>query len=126
MRRIRSKDTGPERTVRSILHRMGYRFRLHRTDLPGSPDLVLPGRRAVIFVHGCYWHRHRACRRGQSTPSENTDFWQAKFDKNQARDVRVEKELADLGWKVVVVWECEIKPRNIEALKTRLQKELSQ
>ena len=121
MGRIRGKDTLPERTVRSLLHRMGFRFRLHRSDLPGSPDVVLPRFRAVVFIHGCYWHRHADCRRGQSTPSVNTEFWEAKFRKNRERDERTVRELTALGWKVIIVWECETRRTKLPALETRLR-----
>jgi len=124
MRKIRGKDTLPERTVRSLLHRMGYRFRLHREDLPGTPDMVLPKYRAVVFIHGCYWHRHEACRRGQSTPSDNRVFWTDKFQKNVDRDRRTEEALSTLGWRVIVVWECEIRRTGLDALAARLRREL--
>lgn len=109
MRRIRSKDTKPERAVRSMLHRMGYRFRLHRKDLPGTPDIVLPKYRTVIFVHGCYWHRHRdkSCRAGKYMPKTNTEFYKAKFKGNVQRDRRNRKTLQRQGWKVIVIWQCE-------------------
>ena len=110
MSRIRGKDTTPERLVRSALHRMGYRFRLHRKDLPGKPDIVLPKHRVVIFVHGCFWHRHPRCRYA-TTPKTNRTFWNAKFKANIERDRRVRRELRKLGWKVVVVWECQCKDR---------------
>jgi DNA mismatch endonuclease (patch repair protein) len=121
MSRIRGRDTGPEITVRRLLHAEGYRFRLHRRDLPGRPDIVLPGRRTVIFVHGCFWHRHRGCRLA-TVPSTRTEFWLSKFHSNVERDLNVQKELADLGWKVVIVWECELK--NKTALLIRLRREL--
>lgn len=106
MSRIGSKDTAPERCVRSLLHSAGFRFRLHRTDLPGRPDLVLPGRRVAILVNGCFWHRHRGCPHA-STPKTRRAFWQHKFRDNVARDRRVTRMLRDLGWTVLVVWECE-------------------
>ena len=106
MGRIRSKNTKPERVVRSLLHRMGYRFRLHRQDLPGTPDIVLPRYRAAILVHGCYWHRHAGCKYAY-TPKSRADFWQKKFDENVARDRRDRCALKHLGWRVLVVWECE-------------------
>lgn len=108
MRAVRGRDTAPEMRVRSLAHRMGYRFRLHRRDLPGSPDLVFPRRRIVIFVHGCFWHRHPGCRR-TTVPKSRTGFWKAKFDRNVARDAANEQALRDAGWKVVVIWECETK-----------------
>ena len=106
MSRIRNSDTTPERLVRSLLHRMGYRFRLHRKDLPGKPDIVLPRHQTVVLVHGCYWHRHVDCPLAYS-PKSNTDFWQAKFRENVSRDVRQSQELTELGWRVITVWECE-------------------
>ena len=107
MSRIKSKDTTPERIVRSFLHRNGFRFRLHVKDLPGKPDIVLPKYKTVIEVRGCYWHRHEGCK-DAATPSSNTDFWQKKFSENIARDKRTEQELKALGWNVIVVWECEV------------------
>ena len=108
MSHIRSRDTGPERTVRSMLHRMGYRFRLHRKDLPGKPDIVLPRYRAVVLVHGCFWHRHPGCRFAY-VPKSRKAFWQEKFADNVRRDRSVRKQLATLGWRVEVVWECELR-----------------
>jgi DNA mismatch endonuclease (patch repair protein) len=110
MRKVRGKDTTPEMKVRSALHRAGYRFRLHRRDLPGRPDIVLPGRRAVVFVHGCFWHRHPGCR-AASSPSTRREFWQDKFERNVDRDRRNVEALAADGWSVHVVWECETKGR---------------
>ena len=106
MSRIKSRDTRPERIVRSVLHRMGKRFRLHRNDLPGSPDIVLPRYDTVIFVHGCFWHRHSRCKNA-STPKTRVKFWKKKFSDNVRRDRRVRRQLEELGWRVVVVWECE-------------------
>jgi DNA mismatch endonuclease (patch repair protein) len=105
MSRIRSRDTRPELIVRSLVHQMGYRFRLHRRDLPGTPDLVLPSHRKVIFVHGCFWHLHR-CRYGQVFPRKNAEFWSAKRMANVERDRRNVRQLRRLGWRVLVVWEC--------------------
>lgn len=107
MSRIRSRDTGPEIAVRSVLHRLGYRFRLHRKDLPGSPDIVLPGRGTAVFVHGCFWHGH-SCKRDKM-PKSRTDYWADKIEKNRRRDARQRRRLRALGWRVVVVWECELK-----------------
>lgn len=118
MARVKGKDTGPEQAVRSLLHALGYRFRLHRRDLPGSPDIVFPGRKAVILVHGCFWHGH-ACKRGSRTPKANADYWISKIGRNTARDARTRAELEALGWRVLVVWECEIKDR--VALADKLQ-----
>jgi DNA mismatch endonuclease (patch repair protein) len=105
MSRIRGSDTGPEKIVRSALHRMGLRFRLHRKDLPGRPDIVLPALHTVVFVHGCYWHRHPGCRFAYS-PKTRVEFWQAKFQDNVERDSRQQAELEAAGWRVVIVWEC--------------------
>lgn len=107
MGRIKGRDTAPEVQVRSILHRAGYRFRLHRKDLPGKPDIVLPRHKTAIFVHGCFWHRHKGCS-NCSTPKSNVEFWEAKFSGNVERDRRNVKKLQNSGWRVVVVWECEL------------------
>ncbi len=108
MSRIRSKDTKPELIVRSLLHRMGYRFRLHRKDLPGKPDIVLPKYKTVIFVHGCFWHRHKGCK-GRTTPSTNKEYWDKKFLRNIEKDKANRRDLKKAGWKVIVIWECESK-----------------
>jgi len=108
MARVRGKDTGPEVRVRRIAHGFGLRFRLHRKDLPGKPDLVFPKHSLAVFVHGCFWHRHPGCRRA-STPTTRPEFWQAKFDGNVARDRRQQEALETLGWKVLILWECELK-----------------
>lgn len=121
MSRIRGKDTNPERLVRSLLHRMGYRFRLHRQDLPGRPDIVLPGRRTVVLVHGCYWHRHCGCRLAY-TPKTNRTFWLSKFRENVSRDERQYEQLRALGWHIITVWECETK--SPAALAQRLRSEV--
>lgn len=105
MSRVRGKDTKPEMVVRRLAHRLGYRFRLHRRGLPGSPDLVFPGRKKVIFVHGCYWHRHD-CKKA-TTPKTNVEFWQKKFDDNVNRDNNNVSDLTELGWETMVVWQCE-------------------
>jgi DNA mismatch endonuclease (patch repair protein) len=108
MRRVKGKDTTPERAVRSLLHRMGYRFRLHRKDLPGHPDIALPGRKFVVFVHGCFWHGHD-CARGARQPKANADYWTAKIARNRTRDEKNLAALAASGWRAKVVWECELK-----------------
>lgn len=105
MAAVRQKNTKPEIVLRRLLHRAGFRFRLHRRDLPGRPDLVLPKHRAAVFVHGCFWHRHPRCRRA-STPKTRPEFWEAKFVANVARDLRAIKALEAGGWRVFVVWEC--------------------
>lgn len=106
MSRIRSGDTLPEKRVRSTLHRLGYRFRLRQKHLPGKPDIVLPKLRTVIFVHGCFWHRHEGCYK-TTTPKTNGEFWQKKFQRNTERDKENMEELISQGWQVLVVWECE-------------------
>ena len=110
MSRIRGRDTQPELIVRRLVHGMGYRYRLYRRDLPGRPDLVFPGRRKVILVHGCFWHQHD-CSRGRR-PSSNRTFWDAKLDRNVARDRENIGALEGLGWSVFVVWECETRDRD--------------
>lgn len=107
MSRIRGRDTTPERRVRSLIHRRGLRFTLVRKGLPGSPDIVLPRRGAVVFVHGCFWHRHPCCRNAK-LPSTRPEFWSAKLDGNVERDHRNVRLLEEMGWKVVIVWECEL------------------
>jgi DNA mismatch endonuclease, patch repair protein len=107
MRRIRSEDTAPEKFLRHFLHRQGYRFRLHRKDLPGRPDLVFPSRKKVIFVHGCFWHQHRECREGR-VPESRREYWGSKLLRNRQRDAIVLVELAKGGWQTFVVWECEL------------------
>lgn len=107
MSRIRGSNTKPELVVRSLLHRMGYRFRLHRKDLPGTPDVVMPGRGTVVFVHGCFWHGH-TCKRTKM-PKSRVDYWRKKIEDNRRRDVHKRRKLRALGWNVVVVWECELK-----------------
>lgn len=115
MSRVKGKDTRPELAVRRIAHKLGLRFRLHRRDLPGSPDLVFPKYRLAVFVHGCFWHRHAGCRRA-SNPATRADFWQKKFDSNVTRDRRQEDALAALGWNVLTIWECEVKsPESVAA-----------
>ena len=108
MSRIRGRDTRPEMIVRRIAHGLGFRFRLHRKDLPGRPDIVFPRHQAVIVVHGCFWHRHPGCKRA-SSPKTRVRYWQNKFEDNVVRDKRNETALRDLGWKVMVIWECETK-----------------
>ena len=106
MARIGQRDTQPELTVRRSLHRLGYRFRLHRRDLPGTPDITLPRYRLAVLVHGCFWHRHPRCRFAY-TPKTRVEFWSRKFDQNVARDKTVNRKLRALGWTVLTVWECE-------------------
>ena len=117
MRRVKGRDTAPELKVRKALTRLGARYRLHRKDLPGNPDIVMPGRRLALFVHGCFWHGHD-CARGARVPKQNRDYWVAKIGRNVARDVESRAALADLGWRVETIWECELK--DTAALGTRL------
>jgi DNA mismatch endonuclease (patch repair protein) len=120
MRRIKSRDTAPELIVRRLLHRRGYRFRLHRIDLPGKPDIVLPGRNAIILVHGCFWHQH-TCRLGR-TPKGNQAYWVPKLARNSKRDSIVTRRLRALGWRVMTIWECQVtKP----SLPARIERFLS-
>ena len=116
MSAIKSKNTKPEIAVRKLLHSMGYRFRLHRKDLPGSPDIVLPKYKTVIFVHGCFWHRHENCKYA-STPKTRQEFWEAKFRENINRDKLNQENLSSKGWKIIVVWECEIKDKDFDLNK---------
>lgn len=112
MSRIRRQDTQPELVVRRALHRLGYRFRLHRRDLPGTPDVVLPKLRVVIFVNGCFWHRHIDCRLA-ATPTSNSAFWLDKFERNVARDKAAIEALSSLNWRTLTVWECETRDPNL-------------
>ena len=111
MARVRSSDTGPELKVRGLAHSMGLRFRLNRRDLPGTPDLVFPKHRLALFVHGCFWHRHSGCSRA-TIPKSHTEFWTKKLAANVARDRRDVRALEELGWRVLVIWECELKDVN--------------
>ncbi|HEV2517822.1 MAG TPA: very short patch repair endonuclease [Devosia sp.] len=106
MGKVRGKNSGPELSVRRLLHRLGFRYRLHRRDLPGTPDIVFPSRRRAIFVHGCFWHRHEQCKKA-SLPKSNVPFWTEKFEVNVQRDRRNVAELRALGWAVLIVWQCE-------------------
>ena len=119
MRLIRSKDTRPELTVRSFIYRMGYRYRLHSQHLPGRPDLVFTSRRKVIFVHGCFWHLHRACPNSRP-PKSKLDYWGPKLEGNAARDKLVQKQLRQLGWKSLVVWECDL--HDLDRLRRRVSR----
>jgi len=122
MSRIRGRNTRPEIIVRSVLHALGYRFRLHVANLVGRPDIVLPKHRTVVFVHGCFWHRHARCPQAYF-PKSRTSFWKEKFRRNVERDARVRRLLRSLGWRIVVIWECETTSR--DALASRLKKLLA-
>ncbi|GGZ72007.1 very short patch repair endonuclease [Lysobacter xinjiangensis] len=119
MRAVKGKHTKPELLVRSAAHRCGLRFRIHKRDLPGSPDVVFPRHKVALFVHGCYWHRHPGCRKA-TTPATNVEFWAEKFRANVARDSRNRDALTALGWRVVEVWECEVP--TMEAAKALMLK----
>ena len=118
MSKIRSKNTKPEIFVRSLLHRKGYRFRLHGKDLPGKPDIILPKYKAVIFVHGCFWHRHDGCKYSYN-PKTRIKFWENKFAENVRRDMFVQRKLVEQGWNVLVIWECELE--NLAMLEEKLE-----
>ena len=120
MQAVKSKNTKLELKIRSLLHRAGYRYRLHRGDLPGRPDIVFVSRRKVVFVHGCFWHGHNCKGEGMRLPKSNLSYWKPKLEKNKERDVRNRRKLTRMGWRVFVVWECQTKPKKIEKLKTRL------
>ena len=117
MSAIKSKNTKPEIKVRKILHSMGYRFRLHSKDLPGSPDIVLPKYKTVIFVHGCFWHRHENCKYA-SNPKTRKEFWENKFKANIKRDLEIQEKIKNIEWRSVVIWECETK--DVENLKAKI------
>lgn len=122
MGRIRSKGSTPEMIVRRAAHALGYRFRLHRRDLPGTPDLVFPSRRKVVFVHGCWWHQHPGCKKATGSKTQ-TSFWAAKFARNVARDRCAEAALRNGGWDVLTVWECET--RDLDAVSAKLDRYLT-
>ena len=122
MRRVRSTDTTPERKVRSLLHGLGFRFRLHRNDLPGKPDITPPKRRSAVFVHRCFWHRHQNCPHA-TTPSSRQEYWLPKFNRTIERDRRNQEKLRQQGWNVIVVWECETK--NLAMLARQLEKRIN-
>lgn len=122
MAQIKGKDTKPEVLIRSILHCAGYRFRNNVKELPGKPDIVLPKYKTVIFVHGCFWHRHKGCK-DATTPKTNEDFWKKKFERNLSNDRKHTRELKKLGWNVVTVWSCELK--NPEKVLRKLEKILT-
>lgn len=118
MSRVRGKDTKPELRVRSLVHRMGYRYRLHDKKLPGHPDMVFRSRKKAIFVHGCFWHRHPGCKLTR-LPKSRLDFWKPKLEGNRERDIRNQEKLSLLGWDYLVIWECEMK--DLEELRGRIK-----
>ena len=120
MTAIRAENTKPELRFRKLLHRLGYRYRVHVASLPGTPDIVFPRRRKVIFIHGCFWHRHR-CKAGRSTPATRRSFWLKKLNENVSRDHRTLRELRRLGWSPFVAWECQLRPARLESLLHRVE-----
>lgn len=118
MRSIKGRDTGPEMLVRRTVHGMGYRYRLHRKELPGKPDLVFPSRKKAIFVHGCFWHGHD-CKRGARTPKSNRTYWETKISRNRERDEQARKALQQDGWLVLIIWECEMKDQQFLSRRLR-------
>ena len=120
MSRIRGKNTAPEKIVRSLLHRLGYRFRLHVKTLPGKPDIVLPKYKTVIFVHGCFWHRHKGCK-NCTTPTNRQEFWLTKLNGNAVRDKLHQRALRKLGWRVIAIWECETNAKSMSILARKLK-----
>jgi len=119
MAAIRDRNTKPEKAIRSLIHNLGYRYRLHVSRLPGKPDLVFKSRKKVIFVHGCFWHRH-FCSKGKSMPTTRIKFWKKKLTENKERDKRNRERLKELGWHSLVIWECQVKPENLDKLKTKI------
>ena len=125
MARVRSTDTAPEMTVRRLIHSLGYRYRLHRRDLPGTPDIVFPSRRKVIFVHGCFWHQH-TCKRGSRVPATRQDYWAPKLARNVQRDRIAAARLKKLGYRRLVIWECQTRPTKLKPLTARIIRFLEQ
>ena len=124
MRKVGRRNTAPEMILRRILHAQGFRYRLNDNSLPGSPDIVLPKYKTAIFVHGCFWHRHMGCHLA-STPKDNAEFWCNKFETNIKRDAKNEKELREMGWQVIVVWQCELKKDTLEKTVDKVLKKMS-
>lgn len=118
MRAVKSENTAPERVLRTALHRLGYRYRLHVKHLPGKPDLVFPKHRVVIFVHGCFWHGHD-CKRGARQPKTNAAYWREKIARNKERDASHDKKLKEMGWRVITIWECALKTLDPETIPIR-------
>jgi DNA mismatch endonuclease (patch repair protein) len=121
---VHSTDTKPEMVVRKLVHSLGYRYRLHRKNLPGCPDLAFPSRQKALFVHGCFWHQHR-CKRGSRIPSTRREYWVRKLRRNKERDKETRRKLKESGWSVLVVWECQTKPSDIPKLAKRIQRFLN-
>lgn len=121
MSKVKSKNTKPEMKVRSLAHKAGYRYRLHSSSLPGKPDMVFPSRKLAIFIHGCFWHGHN-CKHGKRQPSSNTEYWSNKIRGNVERDKRVQNELVELGWKPLIIWECQIEAEDFPQQLIRILK----
>lgn len=119
MRAVKSRDTKPEMIVRRLVHRAGHRYRLHRADLPGKPDLTFSKKKKIIFVHGCFWHGHN-CKRGARQPRQNAEYWIQKISHNKERDIKEQEILQAMGWKVLVIWECQLKLKNREAVDQQI------
>ena len=122
MQHVKDKDTGPEMTIRRLVHKMGYRYGLHRKDLPGKPDMVFTSRKKIIFIHGCFWHGHN-CKSGRKKPRTNENYWVSKIEKNKKRDVINRKKLKEMGWNILVIWECEI--NDILKIKNKIEQFLN-
>ena len=121
MAKVHNANTTPEIRVRKLLHNMGYRFRLHRRDLPGNPDIILPKYKTVVFVHGCFWHGCPKCRHAKIRPVTNAEYWEKKLDRTKERDKNNVLALEQLGWRVIVIWECETKRNSLEKLEKRIR-----
>ena len=125
MAKVHSVNTKPEISVRKLLHGLGYRFRLQRRDLPGNPDIVLPKCKAVIFVHGCFWHGCPICRHAKIRPVNNAEYWETKLNRTLERDKNNVTSLEQMGWRVIIIWECELRRKNVGKLLIRLSKQLA-
>jgi DNA mismatch endonuclease (patch repair protein) len=125
MTQVKSENTTPELVVRKLLFSMGYRYRLHRKDLPGKPDIIMPKYKLVVFIHGCFWHGCPVCRHAQIRPIDNAGYWNKKLDRNKERDNKNKRELENNGWNVLIIWECETKKKNRETLINTIQETIN-
>jgi DNA mismatch endonuclease (patch repair protein) len=125
MTQVKSENTTPELVVRKLLFSMGYRYRIHRKDLPGKPDVVIPKYKLVVFIHGCFWHGCPVCRHAQIRPVDNAEYWNKKLDKNKERDGKNKMELESNGWNVLIIWECETRKKNREMLINKIQETIN-
>lgn len=123
MSRVKSKDTQPELLVRKFLHRQGFRFRLYRKDLPGKPDIILPKYRTAIFVHGCFWHGHKGCSKA-NLPKTKTEWWKNKIDTNASNDIKNRKRLKKSGWRIIIIWQCDLKAKKIVGTLNKLTRSI--